>query len=103
MSPDDLARAHSQVIDAKLSDLKELFKSVNVDTEKQIAGLFNGIEFDNKGMVIKNARNRKLINTAVALVRKKTKALRPVVFEQYKQATDQINGLSTDYITWLKK
>jgi hypothetical protein len=103
MSPEELATAHSQIIDAKLESMKELYKSVNKETEKKIADLFNGIEFDNNGVVLKNAKNRKLINTAIGIVKKKTKALRPVVFQQYTQAVDQINALSNDYITWLKK
>ncbi len=103
MTPDELATAHSQIIDAKLNTLKELFKTVNIESEKQIANLFNGLEFDKNGVVLKSARNRALINRAVGLIKKKTKELRPVVFEQYTQASEQINGLSNDYITWLKK
>jgi uncharacterized protein with PIN domain len=103
MSPDELAQTHSQIIDNKLSDLRELFKSVNVESEKQLSTLFNAIEFDKNGNVLKTARNRVIINRAVGIVRKKTKALRPIVFEQYKQASEQINTLSTAYIQWLKK
>ncbi len=103
MTPEALAQTHSQIIDGKLSDLNELFKSVNIATEKQISELFNGLELDAKGMVKKNAKNRRILNQAIAIIRKKTKALRPVVFNQYLQATEQINNLSEDYINWISK
>ncbi len=98
MSPETLAQTHSQIIDGKLSDLGELFKTVNNETEKKIAQLFNALELDASGMVKKSPKNRKIVNQAIALIRKKTNSLRPVVFNQYLQATEQINNLSTDYI-----
>ncbi len=103
MSPETLAQTHSQIIDGKLADLQELFKTVNVETEKKIVELFNGLDIDANGMVKKNAKNRKILNQAIAIIRKKTKALRPVVYNQYLQATQQINNLSDNYITWISK
>jgi len=103
MSPENLAKYHSQIIDAKLADLKELFKSVNVETDSKVKELFNGLELDNSGMVKKSAKNRRIMNYAVGIIRRKTKSLRPVVFGQYEQAVEQINNLSTEYITWLRE
>lgn len=102
MTPESLAQTHSQIIDAKLADLQQMFKTVNIETEKQISQLFNGLEFDDKGTVKKTPKNRRILNTAIGIIKKRTKALRPVVLEQFKQAKDQINGLSTSYIQWLK-
>lgn len=103
MSPDELAQAHSQIIDAKLADLKELFKSVNIDTGVKIEAMFNSLELDNNGKVLKSPGNRKIMNAAVGLIRKKTTSLRPVVFNQYLEATGQINKLADNYIQWLKE
>ncbi len=102
MSPDELAQTHSQIIDAKLADLKELFKSVNIDTGVKIEAMFNSLELDNDGKVRKSPGNRKIMNAAIGLIRKKTNTLRPVVFNQYLEATEQINRLADSYIVGLK-
>lgn len=102
MTPEALAQTHSQIIDAKLADLQQMFKAVNTETEKQISELFNGLEIDDKGNVKKSAKNRKILNSAVGIIKKRTKAIRPVVMEQFKIAKEQINNLSTNYITWLR-
>lgn len=100
MSPEELAQTHSQIIDAKLAELKKLFASVNEDPD--IVRILNRIELDDNGKVISSPSNRRIINAAVGLVRKKTRSLRPIVFQQYLEAAEQIERLSTDYITWLK-
>lgn len=102
MSPETLAQTHSQIIDGKLADLKELFKTVNVETELRVAKLFNGLELDDNGLVKRHKKNQRIMNQAVGIIRRKTHALRPIVFAQYEQATEQINNLSNDYITWLR-
>lgn len=102
MTPETLAQTHSQIIDAKIAELQQMFKTVNIETEKQISELFNGLEFDDQGKVKKSPKNRRILNTAIGIIKKRTKALRPVVLDQFKQAKEQINNLSTNYITWLR-
>jgi len=102
MSPDELAQMHSAIIDGKLADLKELFKSVNIDTAVKIETLFKSLEVDDNGKVMKSASNRKILNAAVGIIKRKTATLRPVVFNQYLEAVEQIDKLATDYIVGLK-
>src|SRR6478735_12485944 len=98
MSPEELARTHSQIIDMKLSGMKELFKSANLETGVKIEAMFNSLELDSSGRVKKSPSNRKIINSAISMIRKKTNSLRPIVFNQYLEAKEQIDRLATDYI-----
>jgi hypothetical protein len=43
------------------------------------------------------------MNIAVGIVRRQTMSLRPVVFNQYLEAAEQIERLATDYTLGLKE
>jgi predicted regulator of amino acid metabolism with ACT domain len=78
-----------------------MFKDLNLSCKSKVGGMCNELELDRKGRVAKTSKNRKIVNNAINFIRKETKGLKPIIFNQYEEATNQINLLSENYINFI--
>jgi hypothetical protein len=102
MKPDLLAIAHSQIIDAKLKLLADVFTSVKNEANEQTAKMLNQLIVDKDGRCVKCKENRLLITKALSVERKLLRDKMSQVKSVYGDGIMQIEVLATDYITWLR-
>ena len=103
MKPDLLAIAHSQITDAKLRLLADVFTSVKNEASERTANILSGLIVDDNGVCKNCKENRLLVVKALNVTKKLLKEKRPMIKCIYADGAAQIEVLANDYIQWLRK
>lgn len=102
MKPDVLAIAHSQITDAKLKLLSDVFTSVKNEANERTANILSGLIVNEKGVCKNCKENRLLVIKALNVTKKILRDKRPMIKAIYGDGVMQIEVLANDYIQWLR-